>query len=97
MTKRASGARLLQGLGSLLLFGLLASPLAGQNLSSRPDDPTDPLINQGPKAEAVGDVRKQSKTLHFDSAREWPRPDLLASLEQVCVSEGEDAAGREER
>jgi len=26
-----------------------------QNLSTRPDDPTDPLINQGPKSEAVGE------------------------------------------
>lgn len=34
--------------------GTSITRVLGQNLPKRPDDPTDPLINQGPKKEAIG-------------------------------------------
>jgi hypothetical protein len=39
---------------SMWLNASVITPVLGQNLSKRPDDPTDPLINQGPKKEAIG-------------------------------------------
>jgi photosystem II stability/assembly factor-like uncharacterized protein len=38
----------------MLMNAALVVPVLGQNLSTRSDDPTDPLINQGSKKEAIG-------------------------------------------
>lgn len=38
----------------LPLIGWLAPPVSGQERARIPTDPADPLLNQGPKAEAVG-------------------------------------------
>jgi len=41
----------------LCLLGILlftVSPVVAQNLTGRPDDATDPMINPGPKKEAIG-------------------------------------------
>ena len=39
----------------LLFTGLFSQSVIAQNISTRPDDPTDPLINMGYKSEAVGE------------------------------------------
>ncbi|MCK4746338.1 MAG: gamma-glutamyltransferase, partial [Bacteroidales bacterium] len=38
----------------LTILLIAVSPAGAQNLSGRPDDATDPMINPGPKQEAIG-------------------------------------------
>ena len=53
-TKNQSCKILKKQLCLMMLVLLMISPLRAQNLSSRPDDATDPMINPGPKQEAIG-------------------------------------------
>jgi len=45
---------MLTALCFMVMNAMWVSPVQGQNLSTRSDDPTDPLINPGPKKEAIG-------------------------------------------
>ena len=58
-------------------------PAEAQNLSSKSDDPTDPLINQGPKSEAIGQeamVSTQTPAVTEAALEVLHEPERFASL-----------------